>query len=400
MNLRDVTRTTLADFEAGNAVMWRSPPGFGKTEKVSEIIRALVAKHQGQRVGVGFLFMATASPISLTGLPWKGELLVKQFPTLTVDPATQQASLAPQDHRYTITDPAIPQWYICTDVATGERLPANLFDVVLLVLEEWGQGEPETKRAAAELLRVGEVNGWKLPRVNYRLALSNNDKRDGITKEFDFTINRTSILDIHGDANVWVEDFADKPYTYAGKTWQTLAATKAWVKQNPEVLFEAKPKEQGPWCTPRSLAATDRYAQTMAAFSNGKVPVDDPVFIEGVNGKIGAAAGTSLIGHLQFAIDLPSYEAVVADPQGTPLPTKADLQMLMAYELAGRTHPQDLGPVIEYMSRKGMPQDMRITFVSSLMRRNYQAFINEPAMKAWISKNAPLISVINTLSQH
>lgn len=397
MNLRDVEKTTLADFEAGNAVMWRSPPGFGKTEKVNNLIRKLRAKHQGQRFGVSTLFMATASPISLTGLPWKGELLVKQFPTVTLD-ANKQPVITPQDHRYTITDPAIPQWYIATDVDTGERLPANLFDVVFVVLEEWGQGEPETKRAAAELLRVGEVNGWRLPAQNYRLALSNNDKRDGVTKEFDFTINRTSILDITGDANVWLEDFADKPYTYAGKTWNTLPATKAWVQQNPEVLFEAKPKEQGPWCTPRSCAATDRYAQVMAQYNGGKVPVDSPVFIEGVNGKMGVAAGTSYVGHLQFAIDLPSYERVVADPQGTPLPTKADLQMLMAYELAGRTQPEHTAQVIEYMSRKGMPQDMRITFVSSLMRRNYQAFINEPAMKAWITANAPLISVIQSLS--
>lgn len=400
MNLRDVVPTTIADFEAGNAVQWTSPPGFGKTEKVASLVTWMKQKHQGQRIGVGTLFLATASPIALTGLPWKGTLDVKQFPTVTgFDPNTGQATVVNQDHTYTITDPAIPQWFVGTDVNTGERLPANLFDVFLLILEEWGQGDAETKRAAAELLRAGEVNGWKLPRQNYRLALSNNDKRDGITKEFDFVINRRSEYVISPDVNVWIEDFADKPYRFNGRTWLTQAAVKAWAKQNPEIVFEAKPKEQGPWCTPRSLAAVDRYSQVMAQYNNGKVPIDSPVFIEGVNGKIGAAAGTSLIGHLQFAIDLPSYEAVVSDPQNTPLPTKADLQMLMAYELAGRTLPNDLGPVIEYMSRKGMPQDMRITFISSLLRRDYQAFVTLPAMQAWVAKNAPLISVINSLAK-
>lgn len=398
MNLRDVIQTTIADFEAGNAVQWTSPPGYGKTEKVADIVRWMQNKHQGQRVGVSVLFLATASPIALTGLPWKGELLVKQYPTLTVG-ENGEPTMQPQDHRYTITDPAIPQWFIATDAATGERLPANLFDVVLLVLEEWGQGDAETKRAAAELLRAGTVNGWSLPRQNYRLALSNSDKRDGVTKEFDFIINRRSEYLISRDVNVWIEDFADKPYQYNGKVWHTLAATKAWAKQNPEAMFEAKPKEQGPWCTPRSLAAADRYAQIMAQYNGGKVPVDNPIFIEGIIGKIGAPAGTSYCSYLQFALELPSYEDIVRDPQNTPLPVKADLQMLLSYELAGCTKPEHLSSVIEYMSRKGMPQDMRITFVSSLMRRDYQAFINEPAMKAWISKNAPLISVIQSLSR-
>jgi hypothetical protein len=72
----------------------------------------------------------------------------------------------------------------------------------------------------------------------------------------------------------------------------------------------------------------------------------------------------------------------------------------MAYELAGRVQPEHIAQAIQYMSRKGMPQDMRITFVSSVIRRDYQAFINEPAMKAWISKNASLISVIQSLSSH
>ncbi len=31
---------------------------------------------------------------------------------------------------------------------------------------------------------------------------------------------------------------------------------------NPQIIFEPEPKEQGPWCTPRSLCAADRYIQT------------------------------------------------------------------------------------------------------------------------------------------
>lgn len=385
MNLRDVFKNTVADFEAGVAVQWEGPPGFGKSDKVKRLARWMIDTFPGQNLGVATIFMATSSPIGFTGLPWKGSMAV---------------NWQGQEHTYTITDPAIPTWFVAVDLATGERRPANLFDRVMLVIEEWGQGDAETKRAGAELLINGGVGGtpWYLPKGSFRLALSNNDKRDGITKEFDFVINRRSQYTITGDVDVWLQDFADKPYEHNGRVWQTLPAVKAWAKQHPEVLFEAKPKEQGPWCTPRMLAAVDRYTQVVAAQYGGKPPVSDPLFMEGITSKIGMAAGTSLLSHLQFAIDLPQYETVVQDPANTPVPGKADLQMLMAYELAGRTQPGDLGPVIQYVGR--LTKDMSITYVSSLLRRDYAKFINEAAMKAWISKNAALVSVIQSIAAH
>ena len=114
-------------------------------------------------------------------------------------------------------------------------------------------------------------------------------------------------------------------------------------------------------------------------------------------GKIGMAAATSYVGHLQFQIELPHYEDVVKDPEHTPIPGKADLLMLMAYELAGRSKAADLAPIIKYVSR--MPKDMSVTYISSLLRRDYKGMLNEPPMQAWISKNAMLMTVIAGLSQ-
>lgn len=379
-NLRTVLRHVQADILAGNACILKGPPGFGKSDlmfKLAAWMRAL-PQYQGKRVGMSTFFMATQSPIGFTGLPWKGELEI-------------------EGHKYTITDPAIPQWYIATDLETGERRPANLFDVVLLVIEEWGQGDAETKRAGAEVLRAGGTPPWYLPPGSPRIALSNIDARDGVTKEFDFIIGRRGEYEITGDVDVWVEDFADKPYVWQGTTWDVMPVTKAWAKQHPEILFEAKPAVQGPWCNPRTLTMADRYAQVMATFNNGVMPINESGFVESLAGKIGMAATTSFVGHLQFQLELPHYEDVVKDPKGTPVPTKADLTMLMAYELAGRCKVEHLAEVITYVNR--LPKDMSVTFVSSLLRRDYKNIIGQPAMQAWISKNAALVSIIASLSQ-
>lgn len=383
MNLRTVFKHLTANILAGNATILKGPPGFGKTDLMVKVAHWLVAQHPGKRVGMSCFFMATQSPIGFTGLPWKGE---REW----------------EGKKWTVTDPAIPQWYMATDLATGEVRPASLFDIVLLIIEEWGQGGPETKRAGAEVLRAGGTPPFYLPPGSPRIALTNVDARDGVTKEFDFIIGRRGELEVTGDADVWIEDFADKPYQWQGKTWNVQPVTKAWAKQNPEILFESKPEKQGPWCNPRTLTAADRYVQAISDMNGGVTPINDSGFMETLSGHIGMAATTSYVGHLQFQLELPSYEDIVKDPAGTPVPSKADLQMLMAYQLAGHTKVGDLAQVIEYMTKKTtprMPQDMAVTFISSLLRRDYKAIINEPPMQAWISKNASLVSVIASLSQ-
>lgn len=373
MNLRDAERHVMADFDANNAVILKSPPGYGKTQFTFKLLKALQDKYPMERIGLCRAFMATQSSINATGLPWKSE---KQF----------------GDKVYTVTDPAIPTWFIST-----EGMPAVMYDRVLMVFEEWGQGDSDTKKAFAPILLEGGVPGFYLPEGSPRIALTNVDARDGVGKEFDFIIGRRKEYTIDGDVDVWIEDFADFPYQYGGKPWETMGVTKAWAKANPLIMFEAKPEKQGPWCNPRSLCMVDRYLQTLAKDNKGEIPIKDPQVVSGMVGGIGTPAAMSFINTLKFRAELPSYEDIATDPKGTKVPTKGDLLMLLAYELAGRTKPEDIGPVLEYVQR--LPKDLSVTFVSSLLRRDYKNIIQLPPMQAWVNKNASLLSIIVGLSK-
>ena len=177
--------------------------------------------------------------------------------------------------------------------------------------------------------------------------------------------------------------------------WQIEPWIKAWALQNPTVLFEPEPKEQGPWCNPRTACAGERYLQVKARRNGGTIPTDD-LTTEMLAGTIGMGAAASMMGFLQFRLQLPSYDDVVNDPKGTPVPNKADLLLLMAYELAGRAKKEHLAECIEYVQR--LPKDMAVTFVSALLRRDYKSMIQEPAMQAWINRNASLVSIIASLA--
>lgn len=388
MNLREAFHQTTALFEAGNSVILEGPPGVGKTELMRKLAGWMKTQYVGMRVGVSGFFMATQSPIGITGLPWKGERVVEWNGA---------------QHRFTVTDPAIPGWFMATDLDTGEVRPAALFDRVLLVIEEWGQGDLETKRAGAELFLNGGTPPYYLPPGSHVIALTNVDSRDGVTKEFDFVINRRCRLTVESDVRVWVEDFADKSYTWHGKTWSVLPVTKVWALQNPQIFSEPKPEKQGPWCTPRSLTAADRYTQVMMSRNGGILPLNDKDFMaaytDNMSGIFGMPAAASYVSTLMFQLEIPSYGDVVGDPAGTPVPSKIDLQMMMAYHLAGQAKQGDLPALVQYMSKQpGMPKDLQIAFVSSMLRRDANLMM-EPALQTWINKNAALVGIIGSLSQ-
>lgn len=378
MNIIDARRETLALIEAGNAVIWQSGSGLGKSSVAYSLFEELRDRdaQKGISWGFGTIFAATQTPPDLIGYQFKGERSFT-MPNGEVKPIT-------------VTDPSVPLWMIST-----EGKPAFMYDKFFLLIDEYGQGEGDVKRAIAEVFLNGGTAPWYLPPGSVRIACTNQGARYGVSKDFDFAIARRTVLNIEGDIEVTLR-YMDKPYYHQGKQWLTSPVIKAWAAANPTIVFEAEPKEQGPWCNPRQLCAVDRYLQCIwAAQGNQDI---SPTAIQSIAGTIGMPAATSLLAHLEFLTQLPSYQAVVSDPAGADVPQRADLQMLMAYQMSAYTQVQDLAAVITYIQR--MPKDMGVTYISSLLRRDYKNIINQPAMQAWINKNAVLVSIIASLSSN
>jgi hypothetical protein len=381
MNINEAKRETELLIDSGQAVMWSSGSGLGKSSSAMQLFNKLRAEgaKNGERWGMGIIFAATQTPPDLIGYQFKGE---RQIPAGIGDNGEKLFRTV------TITDPSIPLWMIST-----EGLPAFTYDKYFLLIDEYGQGEGDVKRALAEIFLAGGTAPWYLPAGSVRLACTNEGARYGVSKDFDFCIARRTLLKITPSIDAFLSHI-DPPYTHQGKQYTVMGVTKAWAASHPEEVFEVEPKEQGPWCTPRQLVAADRYLQNKFAAS-GKNEMDSAA-MEVVAGTIGMGASVSLSAHMSFALSLPSYDDVIADPANCEVPTKPDLQMLMAYELASRTKVADCAAVIQYIQR--LPKDMNITFVSSLFRRDYKGMVNQPAMQAWINKHASLVSILSSLN--
>lgn len=354
LKLRKLLPSVLA---SGVSVELVSSPGLGKSEFVEQI-RSDMEKATNQKWGFAKMFLATQTPPDLIGYQFKGE---RDFGAGAV----------------AVTEPTLPLWMMTTD-----NKPVQAYERGILFLDEYGQGEADVKRASAELLLNKQIGPWKLPPGWSVIAASNRSSdRSGVTKSFDFVINRRLEVEVSPSVDAWTEWAMEHGIA---------PLTVAFANQNPHIVFEGKvPDKQGPWCTPRSLVMADNILQSLRG--NGEDLPDGPEAVELITGMIGAAASAQYFSFVRLEREMPKYEKIIASPDKVKVPEKPDAQMLVIYNLAHRVKVDELDAVITYIKR--MPKEFSVTFARSACKLNPH-LVASKAMNQWCADNASLMAAI------
>lgn len=363
MRFAHLRQHIIDDIDSGIAVQLLSAPGVGKSEFIEYDLIPYLSKRDGFQWGFATAFLATYTPPDLLGYMFKGD---KDFG---------------DGEQVTVTEPTLPLWML-----TSEGKPTWHYKRGILLLDEYGQGEADVKRASAELLRAKQLGPWKLGGQHREgwgvVACSNRSgDRSGVTKEFDFVINRRREYEITPNIEDWL-DWADKN--------DVSYVTKAFAKDHPHLLFPEKvPDKQGPWMTARSLTMLDKSMRVKEK-RTGQFP-DDAQTVEGAQGLIGAATAP-FFAHVRLAREMPKFEEIAKSPMTVKVPEKSDAQMLVVYNLAHRVDDKTLEPVIKYIER--MPKEFAVTFAKSASKRD-NTLIMHPAMRQWTMTNASLMAALS-----
>ena len=331
-----------------------SPPGQGKSDFVSGL-RQKMSDMTGQSWGFVSFMPATFTVPDLMGflVPSKTET---------------------GEHISRFTTPA---WMIDDD---GRHI--NTYERGIVFVDEYGQGEADVKRATADLFLNGRVGPHKLHDGIVVIAASNRSTdRSGVTKSFDFVINRRLEINITPDLASW-ENWAHKS--------GVDPLFVAFANQNPEIVFAGVvPAKQGPYCTPRSLVACSTDLRSVTP--KGNLPTDARA-IELASGSIGEAAAQQLFAFIRMGYELPSFDEIIDDPSGTRVPKKADAMMLSIYQLSARVTEKTAAPVLEYVDR--FPKEFAATFARSTCARMPELVMTQ-AFGDWCARNATLINMLN-----
>ena len=273
----------------------------------------------------------------------------------------------------------LPYWW-----TTIDGLPLDQYDGGIILVDEADKLGMDEKKIVGEAALSKILGSHRFPPGWVVMFAANRmSDRSGSTRELDHLINRRIRIEITDDVEAWVEWAMSE---------KLLPETIKFGEENPQLLFEPKPDDQRPWCTPRSLHQIDIHLQSlMRSFDTDKIPTD-PLTMEEVEGGIGRPACAQLVKTIRLGQELTSYEDVIANPLKVTLPGKPDAMRLMSYKIASRVTNEDAKQAITFMSR--MPMEHQTIFVRMAIQRHYQLAF-QPDFAAWCGKNTALIAILN-----
>ena len=357
--MSDLARTFKYNFAANVPVMLRGASGIGKTEWAESYANA-----QGPDYGMFEINLATASLPDLIGLQMP---IKQQF--IGADGMMQDI---------TVSEFAYP--YFMFDKRTGR--PAFTYSRGMIILEEYGQATGDVKRATAPIIREKRNGKYHFPAKTDVLLLSNRpEDRSGVSKDFDFLINRRNEMTLHADVDAWLV------WAHAhGVTPMSMA----FAKRNTDKVFANKaPEKQGPWLTPRSLKSADDFLQEAMAAGE---KLDDPIIAQNLGGIIGVGYTHVYIAFAKVRDQLPSYSSIIQDPKGAKVPTEPDQMMFLAFDLASKTDRTNIKPIVTYIKR--MPSDLSVAFYRAATQRD-KTLVSTTEFGDWAVDNLQLLSAVN-----
>lgn len=355
MNLNDVARMIPLWYRAGSPIYLRSAPGIGKTSVISNSIPQL-AKMFKQNIG-----LVTLNGGNLNVMDTMGYLM----------PDTKDG--------VKVSEFSKPFWWF-----TDEGLPLDHYDGGIIFIDEEDKAPIDVKKVLGEMKLSMRFGPHKLPPGWVTWSAGNNpDDRSGSTKDLDHLINRR--IEIHVT-----------PHLQSWKDWAFKAGINptfiAYADNHPDVVFPTNvPKNQGPWCTPRSFVQIARDLDVFAEANNGNIPTD-ALTQEHVAGGIGHGAVASLFAYIKLGQEMPSFHDIIANPATTKVPTRADAQMLVCYRLAAKVAEEQMDAVVTYVER--LPKEFSVTFAKAACRRD-ASLLNTGAITRWCANNHSLMTAIS-----
>ena len=357
MKLKTFFNQSAAFYKSGKCVYLKSGPGRGKTTTILAAVPH-IASQTGKNLGVVVISGPLLTPADAVGY---------LVPNKTADGRVESQ----------YTDPF---WWRTEE---GKRLEE--YDGGIVFIDEMDKADVDVKKVIGEMALSGRCGPHILPK-GWVVWMAGNraGDRSGSTKELDHLINRRFEIDVTDDLEGW-KDWAQKNGVH-----YTIVA---FAESNAHIVFPNElPKEQGPFCTPRSLVATSELLVTMGG-NNGSLPTDDDA-VEVAAAGIGQAAAAQLFATIRLDNELPKIEAILGNPSAAKLPSAPDAQMLTCYKLAALADDKTLEPFITYIER--LPADFSVTFSKSLCTRN-PMFAAKAPMLAWSKRNSGIMAMMATI---
>jgi len=157
-------------------------------------------------------------------------------------------------------------------------------------------------------------------------------------------------------------------------------AGKSMARDNPYISDPAN-AGQGQVVTGRSL-------HTASDIVDARAGMDDATLQHALAGAVGAAFAANIMSMVRFGDQLPSYDRVIADPAGAPLPSNPTAQIVQVFQFIKQVQDREQAEAVsEYTQR--MKGEMKSLFVNCVAnsKGRLQDFALSATFNAMLAEN-------------
>ena len=275
------------------------------------------------------------------------------------------------------------------------RFKIHLGKPLLIMLDEFTKGADPVKNMLHPMFekanaRLGDI---PLPKDGPRqtiVFLTGNLSSDGVGDSLKaHSRNRLVPLTVaKPDAEQWMNWAMGKGIE---------AEVIAWVSRFPHVLasytdpaqgdnaYIYNPrKTQGAFVSPRSLETASNIVRT-------RHQNDPDSVIAALTGAIGESGARDMQAYIQFADQLPTWEAMIKDPKHVAVPNSPGACAIVVFGAIARVDKQTMTPFMEYLER--FDAEWQAVFAVNIAKNTAKQNIafSCAAFAAWVAKNQDIL---------
>lgn len=239
----------------------------------------------------------------------------------------------------------------------------------LIFLDEFGGCTPATQAVAYRLVFDRQVGQRDLHNKAYILAAGNKEDDGAIVNPMSTAlISRFAIFDIDVNHREWMEWAVANGIDYR---------MTSFLNFKPNYLYQFKADATDPYACPRTWEMLSKVTK--------KKPMKE-IHLAVLASLIGEGVAREFMTFLELESKLPKFEAIVANPEGTVMPTELGVQWAIMGMVAHNIAVSNAGQVCKYLDR--FTDELKVVTTREIRMRHPKLLDESKDFKAWIVKTA------------
>jgi len=262
---------------------------------------------------------------------------------------------------------------------------------LVIMLDEFTKGADPVKNMLHPMLEKANPRLGDISLSNDTIVfLTGNLSTDGVGDSLK-AHSRNRIVPVRiqkPDAEQWIEWGINKGIE---------AEVLAWVNQYPHVLASYTDAAQGdnPYIynprKPQTAFVSPRSLETASNIVRTRKENDPDTVIAALTGAIGESGARDMQAYIEFADQLPTWEATIKDPKNTSVPSSPGACAIVVFGAIARVTKDTINPFMEYLQR--FSPEWQAVFAINIAKTPSKQSIafSAKAFAEWVAKNQDLL---------